>query len=65
MPMDSMICRKKLDEERGNPFICECPICREQGRISGENEDNSILGGKIPSSPVGIGQGVLIAPGRF
>lgn len=29
MPVDSIICRRLLDEERGNPFICECPICGE------------------------------------
>jgi hypothetical protein len=23
------ICRRILDEERGNPWICECPFCRE------------------------------------
>jgi hypothetical protein len=24
------ICRKKLDAERGNEFICECPLCRAE-----------------------------------
>ena len=26
------ICRRKLDEERGNPWICECPVCKEAKR---------------------------------
>ena len=26
MPLGSVICRKKLGEERGNDFLCECPI---------------------------------------
>ncbi len=30
MPFDSIICRKNLDEERGNPWICECPMYREE-----------------------------------
>ena len=30
MPISSIICRKKLDEERGNSWICECPLCREE-----------------------------------
>jgi len=29
MPLESIICRRKLDQERGNPQICECPMCRE------------------------------------
>lgn len=29
MPLESAICRKKLDEERRNPWICECPLCKE------------------------------------
>jgi len=56
MPMDSVICRRKLDEERGNPQICECPICSEQGRRFEETENESILDGKIPSSPEDIGE---------
>ena len=35
------ICRKKLDEERGNPWICECPLCRaERGKGSIEENDS-------------------------
>jgi hypothetical protein len=30
MPLGSLICRRKLDEERGNPWICECPMCQEE-----------------------------------
>ena len=29
------ICRRKLDEERGNPWICECPLCREARKEEG------------------------------
>ena len=29
MPLESLICRRKLDEERGNPWICNCLMCRE------------------------------------
>ncbi len=29
MPLGSIICRKNLDEERRNPWICECPLCKE------------------------------------
>ncbi len=32
MPLESVICRRKLDEARGNPQICECWKCREQGQ---------------------------------
>ncbi len=28
MLFNNIICRRKLDEERGNPWICECPVCR-------------------------------------
>lgn len=27
MPFDSVICRKRLDEERGNSWVCGCPFC--------------------------------------
>jgi hypothetical protein len=29
-----IICRKKLDETQGNPWICECPFCREAKKKS-------------------------------
>lgn len=29
MPLGSIICRRKLDQERGNPMICECPKCQQ------------------------------------
>jgi hypothetical protein len=32
MPLESVICRKKLDESRGRESICECPLCREEKR---------------------------------
>ena len=25
-----VICRKRLDEERGNPWICECSRCQQE-----------------------------------
>ena len=28
MPFDSIICRKTLDESRGNLWFCTCPRCR-------------------------------------
>jgi len=24
------ICRRRLDEQHGNPWICECPLCRRE-----------------------------------
>jgi len=30
MPMDSIICRKRLDEEHGKPWICRCPHCAQK-----------------------------------
>jgi hypothetical protein len=41
MPLESIICRRRLDEERGNPFICECPMCREANKteeLKGDRE---------------------------
>lgn len=29
---DQIICRRKLDEERGNEWICQCPKCCEERR---------------------------------
>jgi hypothetical protein len=40
MPLDSVICRKNLDERRGNPWICECPMCR------GKRKDNLLNPGE-------------------
>ena len=37
MSGESFICRKKLDEERGNPWVCECPLCKNE-RSSGDVE---------------------------
>jgi len=25
-----IICRKKLDESRGNPWVCQCFLCRRE-----------------------------------
>ena len=36
MPLDSVICRKNLDESRGNPWVCECPMCKQK-RDNGKN----------------------------
>jgi hypothetical protein len=33
----SFICRRVLDKEKGNPWICLCPICKE-AKGSEENE---------------------------
>jgi len=30
MPIDSIICRRPLDELRGSLWICQCPLCREE-----------------------------------
>ena len=44
MGIESVICRKRLDEERGLPWVCTCPNCngtREQSKpeIEGKGED--------------------------
>jgi hypothetical protein len=39
MPVDSIVCRRVLDEERGNPWICEYPMCqRARGTEKSEGE---------------------------
>jgi hypothetical protein len=30
MTQKSVICRRKLDEMRSNPFICGCPLCNRE-----------------------------------
>ena len=30
MSVSSAICRKKLDESRGQESICDCPLCKEE-----------------------------------
>ena len=47
MPIESIICRRNLDEQRGNPQICECPMCRERGKDGNESISNSERGGRI------------------
>ena len=40
MPLESIICRRALDESRGNPWICECFQCsKEREEIQKEQED--------------------------
>jgi hypothetical protein len=36
--MPSIICRRGLDEERGNPWLCGCPFCVEAKKVSREEE---------------------------
>jgi hypothetical protein len=53
MPLESIICRRLLDEERGNPWICACPLCEQQRKEanllkSGEESD---MGQEDISSP--------------
>jgi hypothetical protein len=43
MPLDSIVCRKNLDEERGNPWICECPLCNVQRELE-EKVPNELRG---------------------
>lgn len=38
--MTAIICRRVLDEERGNEWICECPICSQVRK--GEEDDQKI-----------------------
>ena len=41
MPLGSYICRKKLDESRGQKSICECPMCRQK-----RSEDERLFHGE-------------------
>ena len=38
MPLESIICRRKLDEQYGNPQICECPMCKERANSLNDGE---------------------------
>jgi hypothetical protein len=38
MPFDSVICRKRLDEERGNSWVCGCPFCNGKRLVIGDDE---------------------------
>jgi hypothetical protein len=40
MPFWSTVCRRTLDEQRGNPLICECMMCRELKKVSREEDQN-------------------------
>lgn len=48
------ICRRKLDEDRGNPWICDCPICREARKAERprekEGEENQGIEGVSDNS---------------
>lgn len=33
---NDVICRRKLDEERGNPWICECMLCKRERGLKGD-----------------------------
>jgi hypothetical protein len=55
LPLESIICRKKLDELYGNEPRCQCPLCRRieiktiQGKESpGEFEAIGKKGGGYP-----------------
>ena len=64
MPFDSIICRKKLDEERGNiPSICECPLCQEArreengGLLHGDGISESLRSEPKNDLPEAMGEG--------
>lgn len=40
MPSGSVICRKSLDQERGNPWGCEGPMCTDG---KGEKKEKPII----------------------
>jgi hypothetical protein len=54
-----MICRKRLDEERGNPWICACPICGEERVAEDEirKEDPGQRADSLIRSIAGEGEG--------
>jgi hypothetical protein len=40
MPVESIVCRKGLDERNGNPWVCRCPWCQEKRKeIEGQAPD--------------------------
>jgi hypothetical protein len=52
MPWDSLICRRILDEKRGNHQICQCPLCQEARKNESEGlgigkEDFSVFNGLL------------------
>ncbi len=54
MLFESIICRKSLDEARGNPWICDCPLCKNLRARSEGNESGEIIGesGEIISQKI-------------
>ena len=54
MPMDSVICRRLLDESRGNTFICACPMCEQQ------RKEVNLLN---PDEPLGMAGEEISSPG--
>jgi len=64
MPIDSIICRRNLDEQRGNPQICECPMCREakrsekdEGLFHGDGAGQRIRSQPKNNLPEAVGEG--------
>ena len=53
MPWDSVICRKNLDESRGNPWICECYLCKKE-RTNNDGRNKPVHDGEgdsgVPST---------------
>lgn len=43
MSFESIICRRSLDDDRGNPWICECPLCRDMRAESESKEPKEIV----------------------
>jgi hypothetical protein len=52
MPFDSTLCRKCLDEVRGVPSLCGCPL-RERNKLSSEIEENGHGEASNTPDPVG------------
>ena len=71
MPLESIICRKNLDEARGNLWICECPMCREarrsesdEGLFHGDGVGRTFRGESKNNLPETLGQGDSGLQGR-
>lgn len=58
-----IICRKKLDEEWGNPQICGCPMCKP--RENNVRPDTGQDGDDYPEAycPEGVGEEGKACPG--
>ena len=61
--MAEIICRKQLDQERGQSWICACPWCNEARReederlLHGERVGQGIPGHPQDDLPETVGQG--------